>query len=282
MDSINFTYYDLLHSRKSTFNEMFTDWKMPENVVILAPHDDDGMIGVGYAIQACQNQGATVYIIIFHDGSAGFSHPKDAESIIMRRKQETLEAYKNLGIDAKNIYRLEVPDFSGLNYLGWKGPGRQQNEMYTFEKVLKILRAIKATRLFIPNGYREHHDHTATFLTGLYDGIQAGDPVLMNEEWGQPTKIKSFYIYSVWGDFSPLDESTSQTFAIGVNQTIEEKVQHALNQWVSQQDIIKGLIHQRQERFVETHHQFLEIYLQFDPRPKLNLEKYKKIVSSIR
>ena len=47
-----FSYYDLQRQRRSKdINLVFPDWKEgDERVVVLCPHDDDGLLGAGYAV----------------------------------------------------------------------------------------------------------------------------------------------------------------------------------------------------------------------------------------
>jgi hypothetical protein len=236
------------------------------------------VLGVGYAILSCQKMGATIDVVIFHDGCAGYSDANQKDIIIETRKQETMNALAALGIDESHVHRYEIPDFSSMNYLYWKGPGRSEGDSI-FEKSLRLLRQLNCTRLFLPNGYHEHPDHCAASLSGLFDGVQACDPVLV--DWGNPIHIKSFFMYSVWGAFSPMEEAEATTFTIGVSSVIEDRIRTALAQWESQQEIIKGIMVERESRLISEKNQYVEIYLNIIPRPKLDLEKYKDVIRGL-
>ncbi len=273
-----FSFYDLNRKQTLAVRDYFQDWDEKEVVVVLSPHDDDCILGAGYAMLATAAAGAQVHVIIFNDGSAGYSDPSHAKTIVATRKEETRRALKILGIPPEHIRRLEIPDFSGINYLGWQGPGRSKGE-YVFEPVLKYLRSVRCTRLFLPNGYREHQDHCAASITGIFDGVQAGDPVLV--DWGAPTAIKTYAMYSVWGTFSPLEEQTARRRVIGAKKDAEGVIRQALQEWKTQQQIIAGLFQQREGRWVVEKGQYIEVYLEIDPRPKLDFEPYKKEVAGI-
>lgn len=273
-----FTFYDLNAMRSHALQYHLQEWGEREVVVVLSPHDDDCVLGAGYAMLATATAGAEVHVIIFNDGSAGYSDPAQAKTIVATRKEETKRALKILGIPPERIRRLEIPDFSGMNYLGWQGPGRPKGECI-FEPVLKYIRSVRCTRLFLPNGYREHQDHCAASITGIFDGIQAGDPVLV--DWGTPTTIKTFAMYSVWGAFSPLEEQIAKRRVIGAKKDVEDLIRRALLEWKSQQQIIADLFKQRDKRWVPEKKEYIEVYLGIDPRPRLDLESYKKEVAGI-
>ena len=134
----NFSFYDLKTRQLVSFNKMFPEWSTEEHIVVFSPHDDDSILGVGYAIIACQQMGATVDVVVFHDGCAGYSDADEATTIVEIRKIETRNALAAIGIDEEHIHRYEIPDFSSMNYLYWKGPGRTENDSI-FEKSLRLL-----------------------------------------------------------------------------------------------------------------------------------------------
>ena len=111
--SQEFRYYDLQLKNSSTNIEIvFPRWKHnDENLVIFSPHDDDVILGAGYILLAALRSGAKVYIIIFNDGSAGYSKIALKDEIISTRKLETLNALKILGIEKDKIIRFNIPDF---------------------------------------------------------------------------------------------------------------------------------------------------------------------------
>ena len=180
---------------------LFPEWQDDhEKVIILSPHDDDALLGAGYAILACRARGAEVHVCIFCDGRAGYSRPEQRETIVATRRNETLHAYSSLGLTEGQIHPLGYPDFSLVSYIGWC---LSSNREGTLREIIPLFRRLGITRLLIPNGYREHSDHSAAYEVGLFDGVQAGDPVLA--DWGPACAIRSTLQYSVWGDLSPED-----------------------------------------------------------------------------
>ena len=91
--------------------------------MVFSPHDDDGILGAGYAILAALANGAQVYVAIFCDGWAGYSTPEESATIVEQRRRETVAAYGALGIPEEHIVRFDYPDLSLWSWLGWHLPG---------------------------------------------------------------------------------------------------------------------------------------------------------------
>jgi len=279
----NFTFYDLNRKvKRKDPNLIFEGWQ-PENerIAILSPHDDDALLGAGYLLLYTLAAGAQAHIVIFCNGCGGYSKPEQKGKIVEIRKTESLNAYKKLGLKEKNINRFDYPDFSLRGFIGLFLP---KNEKGTTFKTIYTLRKIRPTRMIIPNEYREHLDHEAASCIGAYDGPQVGDPILV--DIGEPFRIKTYLKYSIWGDFSPEDSLVNNrptnlrsNVAIVANEEVERKIQASVMEFKSQQEIIRGLVKEREERRVNGGH--IELYLKFDPRPRLVYEPYKKVVEKI-
>ncbi|MCS7220330.1 MAG: PIG-L family deacetylase [Anaerolineae bacterium] len=278
-----FTYYDLQRNLSSTdITLFFPSWQPgDERVVILSPHDDDALLGAGYLLLAIQASGGEVYILILCDGSAGYSTPAEKKDIIAIRRAETLIAYKALDVDASHILRCDYPDFSLAGYLGWQLPDGSPG---TMQRILPELRRLRATRLLVPNGYREHVDHEAAERIGRYDGPQVGDPVLA--DLGLALPVRSLLQYAVWSDFSPEDALVhGRSPALRANRAllapaeVEDRVMAGLQAFRSQARIIEGLVAARTARRHDD--RWLELYLAFDPRPPLDYSPYHAAIRRI-
>jgi hypothetical protein len=71
----DFIFYNLRSGQKGNdINIIFPGWKPhDERVVVFSPHDDDGILGPGSLIQGIPLFGGDVHIIIFCNGSGGYS-----------------------------------------------------------------------------------------------------------------------------------------------------------------------------------------------------------------
>ena len=137
----------------------------------------------------------------------------------------------------------------------------------------------------MPNGYREHIDHEATYRIGAYDGPQAGDPILA--EVGLVPPIRSFAQYAVWADLSPEDalvkgrpDGIRANRAIVAPPTVEERITRSVLYWESQQQIIAGIMAARRAHRVRNG-RAVELYLAFDPRPALDYTPYHNLIAQI-
>ena len=263
-------------------NLLFPGWAGPaERVGILCPHDDDGILGAGYAALAALANGAQVHVIIFCNGQAGYSTPEAREGIVERRRAEAVAAYRRLGVSATHIHRFDYPDFSLAPCVGWLLPWGGEG---TMGRHLRLLRQLGITRLLVPNGYREHLDHDATYRIGTFDGPQVGDAILA--DWGMASPIRSMLQYAVWGDLSPEDAlvqghspSLRANRALLASAAVEELVQEALRAFGSQARVIEGLLAARQARRHDE--RWLEVYLAFDARPALDYRPYHSAIQQI-
>src|SRR5438046_10134894 len=88
---------------------VFTDWNPREDRIgILSPHDDDALLGAGYAILAGREMGVAVCVMVVCNGCAGCSTAEQKFSIVEIRRREALEAYSRLGIAPEDIERCDV------------------------------------------------------------------------------------------------------------------------------------------------------------------------------
>ena len=135
---MKFTYYDTnTRQVSSDIDLLFPGFGKDEVLVVMSPHDDDAIIGAGYAMLAAQQAGAEVYVMIFCRGDAGYSTVEEKDTIEEVRKQETDACYGRLGIPADHIIRLNYPDFSAIGHWGWEKADGKPGDMPT------ILRKIR-------------------------------------------------------------------------------------------------------------------------------------------
>ncbi len=253
-----------------------------ERLLVCSPHDDDAIIGAGYAMRAALDDGAEVHIIIVCSGNCGYSTPDQKATIVETRRKETLECYKAFGIPEENIIFMGYSDFSALNYIGWNiGPGREGH----FRRSVTEIRKRRITRMLVPNHYHEHVDHIAAYMMGAYDAPQVGDAHTV--DWAEPHAVISTAQYSVWAELDPEDallhhrdpKLRGDTVLIA-NGEVEREVQEGLEKFVSQTEIIADLMIQRKMRRLADG-RYIEVYLRIDPRPKLDFEPYKRFIENL-
>lgn len=262
---------------------IFPDWAPgQERVAVFGPHDDDPLIGAGYAMAAAMDAGAEVFVVIFCRGNYGYTKNEQKDTIEGIRRRETLAAYEKFGIPADHVLRFEYPDFGAANYIGYQ---LINGETGSLPRIIELVRAKKITRVLIPNGYREHSDHTAVFNMAANDVIQAGDPIV--SDLGPAHAVKNLLQYSVWSDFSPEDMLVAGAGKQGLRanramvcpQSVENRVQGAILEFSSQLETIGDLLASRKARF--TGDGCIELYIAFDPRPKLDFGPYIRRINEL-
>lgn len=116
-----------------------------KNVLVLAPHTDDGELGCGGTIVKMIEDGANVFYVAFStaEQSVPFGFPSNTLSI------EVKEATKKLGIKPENliIYGYEVRK---LNYV------RQE----ILEDLVALKKQIAFDLVFMPSLHDIHQDHS--------------------------------------------------------------------------------------------------------------------------
>lgn len=122
------------------------------NVLILAPHTDDGELGLGGTIAKLVEQNVDVYYAAFSTAveSVPNGFPKDI------LKTEVKAATKKLGIKEENlfIYNYQVRK---LNYV------RQE----ILENLVELRRTINPDLIFTPSLHDIHQDHTTIAQEGV-------------------------------------------------------------------------------------------------------------------
>ena len=273
---MRFTYCDTNTKTVSQdIDLLFPGFGKDEVLVVMSPHDDDAIIGAGYAMLAAQQAGAEVYVMIFCRGDAGYSTVEEKDTIEEVRKRETDACYGRLGIPADHIIRLNYPDFSAIGHWGWEKADGKPGDMPT---ILRFLREQKVTRVMIPNHYHEHIDHLAAHLMASFDCPQAGDAALV--DYGTPHAVRSTLEYSVWADLDPEDALVNgrpsdlrANRILVASAAVEEKIDYAIEAYVSQEKIIEGLVKARSERKTAKG-DYVEVYIAFDCRPKISFKPY--------
>jgi len=155
-------------------------------VLVIAPHPDDETLGCGGLIAVRRARGDETHVAVLTDGAA--SHPGhpffSGTALARRRRQETLAAARQLGLDAGQVHFLDAPD----GRLDRLAPA-ERRALQT--ALARLADAVRPREVFVPllgDGSTEHdaaHWHTRTALA------LAGQSPLLWE-------------YPVWAWWNPL------------------------------------------------------------------------------
>jgi LmbE family N-acetylglucosaminyl deacetylase len=128
---------------------MFSKFK---NILVLAPHTDDGELGAGGTIAKLSELGANIYYFAFSTAKA--SVPKGLPKNIL--KTEVINATNKLGIPKKNVLIFNYP-VRKLNF------SRQK----ILEDLIKHKKNIKPDLVIMPSLNDIHQDHATIAQEGL-------------------------------------------------------------------------------------------------------------------
>ena len=132
--------------------------------MVIAPHQDDEVLGCGGLIGLKRQQGVPVQVVFITDGAASHgNHPKfQLGELTSIRKQEALLALEILGIDKSQVFFLDKPD-GQLQYLdasdAYWGRLRQQ----TIEQLAQLLNSFQPGEVFVPHRQDRIKDHEVTY-----------------------------------------------------------------------------------------------------------------------
>lgn len=125
---------------------------MSKNILVLAPHTDDGEFGCGASISRFIEEGKNIYYVAF--STAKESVPKGMPKNIL--EIEVKEATKRLGIKPENliIYGFTVRK---LNYV------RQD----ILEELVRLKNDLEPSLVFLPSPHDLHQDHYTVSTEGM-------------------------------------------------------------------------------------------------------------------
>lgn len=126
-----------------------------KKVLVLAPHPDDEIFGVGGTIKKLAQNGAFIATVYFCDGAGGVIEGTNIDNelkrtdpaLVQTRKNEAKEAAKVLGISKQIFY--SYPD------------GKLSSSQSAVSGVVDLLKNSAWDIIFIPSPWDNHPDHRA-------------------------------------------------------------------------------------------------------------------------
>ncbi len=142
------------------------------NILLIAPHPDDEVLGCGGTLSLLQQNGCHVKAVVITDGSQGDPLNFSDEPIVPRRQQESREALAILGI--QDVTFFTQPD------------GEYQHSEEITQQLHELLNDFSPDWLLLPSILDYHRDHVAICLSLLDVWQQRGCQarLLMYEAWG--------------------------------------------------------------------------------------------------
>jgi len=282
-----------------------------DRILVLAPHPDDEVLGVGGVIQKAVSMKLPIKVVFLTYGDSNqwsfllyrkhpVIMPGAVQSMGLVRKDEALSASAILGVDAKNVVFLGYPDFGTLNiwYRHWnkRAPYRsvltrvtnvpyqgafRPGAAYKGEEIVSDLRAIlkefKPTKIFVSHPSDHNGDHLSLYL---YTRV-----ALWDEQMAQAVEIYPYLIhYLGW----PKPVGFKPEFPILPPETLS-KINHWSQYHLTQQqfDLKKAALQAHKSQFDSTPKYLLsfirynEIFGDF-PVVKLHLNEDSSVFTTHR
>ena len=124
------------------------------NVLIIAPHADDEVLGCGGSINYLKRKGYDVFVAILTNANKG-DKEKYSEEYIIKIRKEALKSHKYLGVKKTFFYDFPAPFL----------------DQYPIAKIAdqlnQLFYKIKPSILFIPHLGDAHVDHQITHQASL-------------------------------------------------------------------------------------------------------------------
>lgn len=129
-----------------------------KSVIIIAPHQDDEVLGCGGLIASKQEMNIPVQVVFITDGAASHSwHPQfKAREIVPIRREEAIKALSILGVNSSQIHFLDQPD-GKLKFLNLVQ--RQK----VIEQLSQLLQAFQPEEIYVTHRHDRSKDHEATY-----------------------------------------------------------------------------------------------------------------------
>jgi LmbE family N-acetylglucosaminyl deacetylase len=158
---------------------------MKKNVLILAPHPDDEVLGCGATIKKLSDEGNLVFVLVASRGSQRLYDQTKVEAV----RKEALAAHALLGV--KQTFFLDFPA-PELDTIPLADISRE---------IAKVLTENKINVLYLPHRGDIHNDHRVVFNAGLVAARPVGDysvkeiyayETLSETEWAAPFADDAF------------------------------------------------------------------------------------------
>lgn len=158
---------------------------MNTNILIIAPHPDDEILGCGGTIKKLSSNGNKVFILILTRGKKELY----SDAKIANVRQEAKNAHDILGVTETRFLDFPAPDLDLVSIAELS------------EAILKVIIELKINTIYIPHHGDIHHDHKAVFNAGIVAARSVNNnPVkriyayetLSETEWAAPLNNDAF------------------------------------------------------------------------------------------
>jgi len=155
------------------------------NVLIIAPHPDDEVIGCGGVIKKMSDAGESVFVLVLTRGAPTMYSDEKIENV----RHEARSAHKILGVKESVFLDFYAPELDITPQAKISG------------EISNVIRKYDIDTLYIPHRGDIHHDHQAVFKASLVAARPTGNYSVVNiyayetlseTEWAAPFADDAF------------------------------------------------------------------------------------------
>lgn len=175
------------------------------NILVIAPHPDDDVLGAGGTMAAASDQGKGVFSVYITDGR---SSPRQEQSIsddamAALREKEALSALQAVGAVGAFFLKRRSGELAG--------EVREKTE----KELIEILQFIHPDEVFLPAPYERHRMHQRCTRMSIDTLRQAGD-------------LKTTLLgYSLWGSFWGEKKRVVRDISPFIRKKVDAVIAHA-------------------------------------------------------
>lgn len=175
---------------------------MTKNILVLAPHPDDEVLGCGATMAKYASAGHKVFVLVATRGSKKLYADDRIENV----RNEALRAHKVLGVTETFFLDFPAPELDTVPLADIS------------REIARILSENKIHTLYLPHRGDIHNDHRVVFNAGLVAARPVGD-----------YSVKEIYAYETLSETewaAPFgDDAFIPTCFINVEDALEAKLQ---------------------------------------------------------
>ena len=162
--------------------------KGKSNILVLAPHADDEVLGCGATIRKRAEEGFDVYVAIMTNAHVGYPE-RYGEDGILQVREEALKAHELLGVRKTFFYDFPAPKLD------------QYPSCEIADTITSIIRTYRIESVYLPWMGDSHVDHKVVFSAGMVAcrptcgcGVKAvfAYETLSETEWAYPLASEYF------------------------------------------------------------------------------------------
>ncbi len=155
------------------------------NILILAPHPDDEVLGCGATIKRLSDEGHNLYVLVVTRGISKFYSDDKIENV----RNEALQAHRLLGVQQTFFLDFPAPELDTVPLADIS------------REISKVLSENKINVLYLPHRGDIHNDHRVVFNAGLVAARPVGGctvteiyayETLSETEWAAPFADDAF------------------------------------------------------------------------------------------